>query len=139
MKACAWAALVGLAAAAPAMAQVAGSPPYNPQPVFSPYLNMNRSNSPLVNYYGVVRPQLQTNRSIQQLGQEIQLGQNTPLPASIDPAAMPLVTGHAVSFMNTASYFPMYGARPGSAPGSGPIPQAPGSGPALGAPGGAGY
>src|SRR5256885_1629029 len=75
------AALLVALAARPAHAQVLGSyaPFTNPyaRPPLSPYLNLNRGGIPAVNYYGLVRPQLQTERFIQQ--QEILAGQAAPV------------------------------------------------------------
>lgn len=41
-------------------------------PVFSPYLNMLRSGGPALNYYGLVRPQLDTAQQNQQFDQNLQ-------------------------------------------------------------------
>jgi hypothetical protein len=97
------AALVVALAARPAPAQVLGqyTPPYNPyaRPPLSPYLNLNRGGVPAINYYGLVRPQLQTERFIQQ--QEI-LAAQTPAAA---PATVVYATGHPTRFMSYSQYF----------------------------------
>src|SRR5688572_28997630 len=58
------------------------------RPTVSPYLNLNRGGAPGINYYSPVRPQIETNRNIQDLGQELQ--QLAP-----DPNA-PFTTGTGV-------------------------------------------
>ena len=68
-------------------------------PVVSPYLNLARGGNPAVNYYGLVRPQMDAQRAVQQL----QSG--TAAPASSLPMdAMP-TSGHPVQFMNFSHYF----------------------------------
>ena len=93
--------------------------PYRP-PV-SPYLNLlNRQTSPAVNYYGIVRPQVQFGQAIQQqqselnqLRQQNNLGQLRQdidqLPARLkqdlavaQPLAMPIPT-----FVNYSHYYAM--------------------------------
>lgn len=90
-------------------------PVTNPRPALNPILNMYRG-SPVVNYYGVVRPQQQTARTLQQLQQEFK--ELTPAlpPATFGPeqAASPgVTTGHPVQFQNTATFFPQAGTRSG--------------------------
>src|SRR5579864_5687257 len=65
-------------------------------PPLSPYLNMVRGGNPAVNYYGLVRPQMQAQHSIQQLQQ-----QNTAAAANsgLTMDAYPN-SGHPVQFMN---------------------------------------
>jgi hypothetical protein len=102
-----------------------GSPP--PGPTVSPYLNLLRAgNSPVANYYGLVRPQLQTNAGIQSLQQQLLTAQARPLPGQ-EPADDLLVTGHAAVFMNYGGFFqsPTGGlpaARPQGARGFQPLP-----------------
>jgi hypothetical protein len=92
-------------------------PQTNPHPVFNPYLNMIRGNA-AVNYFGIVRPQLATAQALQnlQMGQQYLQSGLTPLGVG-DPNLTgtmnnnSLMTGHAVSFMNTTHYFPPPGAR----------------------------
>jgi hypothetical protein len=72
------------------------------QPV-SPYLNLlNRNGSPVINYYGIVRPQLQAQANFQSL-------QNQINPAYANQSTMgydqPSVTGHAFGFQNYRLYF----------------------------------
>jgi hypothetical protein len=80
-----------------------GSPP--PGPTVSPYLNLLRAgNSPAANYYGLVRPQLQTDAGIQSLQQQFLTAQARPLPGQ-EPVDDLLVTGHAAVFMNYGGFF----------------------------------
>lgn len=85
-----------------------GRPPNIGRPTVSPYLNLMRGGLPAVNYYGLVRPQIELEQSmlqIQQL-QQVQSGMlNSPLGQQ--PTVTPLVTGHGASFFNTSHYYPM--------------------------------
>jgi hypothetical protein len=73
------------------------------RPVYSPYLNLlRRDNSTAMNYYGLVRPQLDFMGSISSLQQ----GQvNTSVAINDLQAGNLPVTGHAAQFLNTGSYF----------------------------------
>ena len=74
-------------------------------PTVSPYVNLLRNpNSPTLNYYGLVRPQFQTNAGLQALQQQMTLGQGGPLPGAGSPDDV-LITGHAAVFMNLGGYF----------------------------------
>lgn len=74
-----------------------------PTPVVSPYINLLRGgNSTLLNYYGLVRPELNFAQSLQ--GVAAQANANTYAINNFDPNAVP-TTGSAVRFMNTGSYF----------------------------------
>jgi hypothetical protein len=113
-----------------AAAQGYGRPQTSPwqRPTVSPYLNMTRGGNQAVNYFGLVRPQQDAARSIQQLQlQQVQqqqalLGAQTFVPVSgEDPqqAGLP-TTGHPVTFFNYSRYFPLAGGgRPGAAPAAG--------------------
>jgi hypothetical protein len=88
-------------------------PVTNPRPPLNPILNLNRA-SPVVNYYGVVRPQRQTAQTIQQMQQQFkELTPALPLsPLGPEPTASPMIsTGHPVQFGNTVTYFPLAGSR----------------------------
>jgi hypothetical protein len=74
------------------------------QPAVSPYLNLLRRDNPAyLNYYGLVRPEVEFRNSINRLQQQVNTNQEsisnlestTPLP----------VTGHPAYFLNTARYF----------------------------------
>ena len=81
-----------------------GRPPAQAGPTFSPYLNLLRGGTnPVLNYYGLVRPELQWRSSVRQLSQEIQDTQGEI--AAGQPGAA-LQTGHPVQFLNLTHYFP---------------------------------
>jgi hypothetical protein len=73
------------------------------QPVVSPYLNLARGGNPAINYYGVIRPQEQTNLSIFQLQQQ-QQATGQAILATETATALPL-TGHPTRFFNYSHYF----------------------------------
>jgi hypothetical protein len=94
---------VGQARCQVVIRQGVGAPP--PGPTVSPFINLLRTgNSPAANYYGLVRPQLQTNAGLQSLQQQILSAPGRPFigPESADDT---LVTGHAAVFMNLSGYF----------------------------------
>jgi hypothetical protein len=89
-----------------ASAQVPGARPtlgYNPyqRPTISPYLNLARGGNPAINYYGLVRPQIEQQQAIQQLQGQQNLFQQTLLQ---QPTAA-LNTGHPTSFLSHSRYF----------------------------------
>jgi hypothetical protein len=76
-------------------------------PRVSPYLNMLRPGAnPALNYYGLVKPQMNTNQSIQQL-QNYTFGMNNTNQATKEDTNRMSNTGHAVQFFNYGNYFPM--------------------------------
>src|SRR5579871_3196891 len=82
-----------------------GVPPVNPYqgPALSPYLNLFRRDTlPAINYYGIVRPQFDTNASIQQL-QEQSL--QTRQEVTTEAERLAPTTGHPVQFQNQGAYF----------------------------------
>jgi hypothetical protein len=99
---------------------------YNPPraglggPAYSPYNNLNRPGGAASNYFGIVRPQLDASRAINQLQQQQAVGpgpaeeayyQNGGQQFYKDPASQ-LQTGHPVGFGYTGQYFPQQtGAR----------------------------
>jgi hypothetical protein len=103
--------------------------PYYSQPSVSPYINLLRAGSPAgVNYYGIVRPEVNFRNSIQQLQTQSLAQQQTLLGMQTPPGV--LTTGHPVGFMTHLGYFQNLGAPGGStAFNSGVGPQArPGGG-----------
>src|SRR5262245_51148744 len=95
-------ALVFVLAAGRAHAQV-GNTGYRP-PV-SPYINLLRpGTNPAINYYGLVRPQVEFRNNI--LGLQQQVGA-LDTQVGIDEAGMAAfpTTGHPVAFMNYSHYF----------------------------------
>ena len=108
--------VVALATARPASAQIGiYNPPAQPfgQPPVSPYLNLFRGGPPAINYYGLVRPQLETNRFIQQ--QELLAAQQQAHPLGV---VVTTGTGHPTSFMSYRQYFLTQGG--GAVPSTGP-------------------
>jgi hypothetical protein len=93
--------LIALYIAEPLWAQAPG---FNPsaRPTFSPWLNLNRRGSnAAVNYYGIIRPQVNFSNSIQQLQQEVAL---PPTEATTAGSELP-ATGHVAGFLNHNKYF----------------------------------
>jgi hypothetical protein len=95
----------------PAAAQVILGPyvpptSYNPyqQPIFSPYLNLGLPGNRGINYYGLVRPQIQQNLAVQQLQTQVLLTERQ-LGATQATTANLLVTGHNFGFQNQYGYF----------------------------------
>jgi hypothetical protein len=102
----------------------AQGPLINPssRPAFSPWLNLNRQgNGPTLNYFGLVRPQMNFNNSIQQLQQQTTGLQQQQQQQSTAPSELP-PTGHASGFLNHSKYFLNSG---GSTPSSGRVAAAP--------------
>jgi hypothetical protein len=79
-----------------------GVPGYMTPPV-SPYINLLRRGSPAaVNYYGIVRPEIQFENALGNLQQQVTtLGTET---GEAGPGGLP-PTGHPVQFMNYSHYF----------------------------------
>jgi hypothetical protein len=88
--------------------------PVQPQtrPTYSPYLNLARPGNAAVNYYGLVRPELEFRAAIGSMRQQLgTLAQEVAAPE--EPLTMP-ATGHPVQFLNYSRYFMNLGAgRPG--------------------------
>jgi len=93
----------GAALAQPAYVPAGQSTGPATRPTFSPYLNLLRgSNSPGVNYYGLVRPQVQAQSALSTL--QATLGQPAGSPFdTIDPSIP--VTGQPFGYMTHTSYF----------------------------------
>lgn len=85
------------------MAPQAPTRPYSP-PVFSPYLNLLNRGNPAINYYGIVRPEVQDQQQLQTL----QFGlarTNAEIEATTATPGLLPTTGHTVGFMTQARYF----------------------------------
>ncbi len=108
--------LLGLLAAGPARAQMPYSQPMvNPyyRPPISPYLNLALPGNTAINYYGLVRPQVQAMNAINQLqGQVLQNQQALYAAEAYGPQQLP-VTGHAAGFQNHQAYFQNWRTRGG--------------------------
>ena len=99
-------------AAGAAHAQVPVQPPTQPYspPVLNPYLNLLNRGNPAINYYGIVRPQIQQGQQLQML----QLGLTRTAEeaaaqqsATTAPGASGVLpdTGHVAGFMTYTKYF----------------------------------
>jgi hypothetical protein len=74
----------------------------NVGPPVSPYLNLlRRGSSGAVNYYGLVRPDLEFRGAVRGLQQQMEADRLDQAAA----AAGPPVTGHAATFLDTRGYF----------------------------------
>lgn len=97
----------------------AQSTPYQRSPV-SPYINLTqRGTSPGINYYGIVRPELEIRGSIRQLEQR-QAQTSQDIATQQQTSALP-PTGHPAYFMNESTFFMTLGssrvpARPSQPP-----------------------
>jgi hypothetical protein len=88
------------------------------RPVVSPYLNLLRGGQgAALNYYNLVRPQVQFGNSIQQLQQQVTQNQQniTGLQQQQQTGIAP--TGHPIQFLNHRQYFLNYGGTGGGQPG----------------------
>jgi hypothetical protein len=77
-----------------------------PRPPYSPYLNLRRQGNPAINYYGLVRPEIQGWNSVQNLQQQVnQLGLQTTTGTEAATGVLP-PTGYPARFQDFARYFP---------------------------------
>lgn len=83
-------------------AQQFGQPPPS-SPTFSPYLNLLRRGNPAVNYYGLVRPEVQSRAAIGQLQQSVQ-GLDSTIAEGQNASS--LATGHPTQFQNLSHFYP---------------------------------
>lgn len=89
------------------LAGSASAQPPNPasRPAFSPYLNLNRAGaSTTLNYYGLVRPEIQARQSIQNLQGSVAANQQAIGGLQTEITELP-GTGHQATFLNYKSYF----------------------------------
>lgn len=119
-------------------AQFGGIGSYSPpktsrNPAFSPYLNLNRDGAPGINYFGIVRPQMDANRNFQQIEQgtfvDPRLGPNQGMgpDGSVLPGAqnyLPnqaagLRTGHPATYFYYSHYYQFPNRAGGGGAGSG--------------------
>jgi hypothetical protein len=102
--ACAVSVLVGAAGAARAQPPVPGGPGAT-RPAFSPYLNLARpGTAPALNYYGLVRPEVQFRQNIQNLQGAVTANQQAIGGVQADVTGVS-VTGHPTQFLNYGGYF----------------------------------
>ena len=93
--------------------------PFQSGPTVSPYLNLLRGQGlPAVNYYGIVRPQFDTNARFRALGQTGL--QSAATPAEPDGQFIP-TTGLSAGFMNHGSFFMTTGGGGTARPSRGPV------------------
>ena len=83
-------------------------------PTVSPYLNLLRgpngnAGTPAINYFALVRPEIQTSQSLLGLGSDV----NTNRQAINDLTFGLPATGHPTQFLNLGSYFLSNGTGPG--------------------------
>ena len=93
------------------------------RPAISPYLNLNRTGNQAINYYGLVKPQIDTAKQLQTLQTQVQQQQLMPqlgTAAAEDDGLMAnyAVTGHPSAFFNLSHYYGQAGTmgRPVPAP-----------------------
>jgi hypothetical protein len=81
--------------------------PFN-RPTVSPFLNLfNGGTNPAINYYGIIRPQIDTRNSLMQLQQQINMGDQST--ADLTTSLGVLTTGHPSFFLNHRRYFQTVG------------------------------
>ena len=98
-----------------ASAQYPYNNPYN-RPYVSPYINLLRGGTTAgINYYGIVRPEVDFRTGINQLQQQTQLNQQL-ITGLASTTLGPPTTGHPVGFQNHLTYFQNLG---GGAQGTG--------------------
>lgn len=90
-----------------ARAQYAGNPYSRPR--VSPYINLLRGGSgPAINYYGIVRPEIEARAGIFEAQQQAQLNQQA-ISGMQSSGRETLITGRVAGFQNHMSYFQNYG------------------------------
>jgi hypothetical protein len=109
-----------------------GQAPPRPRPTVSPFINLrqggagvNLGQGAASSYYGIIRPQVDANRSIADLQQGInRLNPDGSLRGQLDSqgavnALGGLETGHAATFFNYSHYYPLVPPGGNSASGTG--------------------
>ncbi len=92
-------------------------------PAYSPYLNLLRNGNPAyINYYGLVRPEVDARNQIYGLQQGV--AANATAISTIDTASGLPLTGHPTQFLNTSHYFLNRGGQGTSAAAPGSMVQA---------------
>lgn len=101
-----------------------GQPPQRSRPTVSPYINQGIGGGiNAFNYYGIIKPQFETNRQIHQLQSGMQLlNPDGSLKGALDqgqPNALGgMQTGHPATYFNYSHYFPMSAGSTGGAGGA---------------------
>jgi hypothetical protein len=95
-------------------------PPVINRPTFSPYLNLlGGFGSPAINYYGLVRPQMQFMQQQAQIQQQLNMqtqaiqAQNTAIANGLVDPLLP-VTGRGATFGYYSHYYPTLASRGGA-------------------------
>jgi hypothetical protein len=104
-------AVVVLSAGGVVGAQAPGQVPYT-RPTYSPYLNLFRRDTPLYqNYYGLVRPQIETQANLQRLQQQVTANRQaiTSAEQEVEAGLLP-PTGHRFGYMTHTRFFMNHGA-----------------------------
>ena len=119
-----WRVLVTVGVVLLAAGSVSAQPPGGAsRPAFSPFLNLNRPGaSPTLNYYGLVRPEIQARQSIQNLQGAVATNQQAIGSLQTENTELP-GTGHQASFLNHRSYFLTGGAGGGGTNSGGRVSQ----------------
>jgi hypothetical protein len=108
-----FAVLLALSTLAHAQFGTLGQAPSRPRPTVSPLITQGTGNGlNAFNYYGIIKPQFETNRSISQIQSGMQiLNQDGSLQGALTQSQPnPLggmQTGHPVTFFNHSHYFPI--------------------------------
>ncbi|HXG11631.1 MAG TPA: hypothetical protein VNK04_17885 [Gemmataceae bacterium] len=92
-------------------AQPPSQVPYT-RPTYSPYLNLFRRGTPLYqNYYGLVRPEIETRANIQRLQQQVTANRQaiTSAEQEVETGLLP-PTGHRFGYMTHTRFFMNHGA-----------------------------
>lgn len=116
-----WALAALLASSLPVAAQ---SPPR--QPSYSPYLNLTRPGNLANNYYGLVRPEIDSRNAINNLQQRYySLSQQQQQAANnVNDAEMP-PTGRVASYQNYTHYYSFRNRAQGQGPAGGNVQSPP--------------
>jgi hypothetical protein len=81
---------------------------------YAPYLNLLRGGNQAINYYGLVRPEIQGANAIGSLQQQVA---RTQASVVAPPTNRPdIETGHVTRFMQYSQYFNTIRQQPGSSP-----------------------
>jgi hypothetical protein len=87
-------------------------------PRYSPYLNLTRpGGTPAMNYYGLVRPEVEARNAYLGLQQQVNVLQQQVATQGPESGALP-TTGYPIRFLDYSSYFP---AGPGRGAYRGPV------------------
>ncbi len=88
-----------------------GQPPVR-RPAVSPYINLGTGGGGALSYYGIIRPQMDANRSIMDLQNVVnRMNPDGSLQGQLDQQSQTgqtgLQTGHSAGFFNYGNYYPI--------------------------------